>query len=1180
MRQNSNVKRLNVISGGISGAKALSINSNQCIENGESTERKKNANDNNDQMKEPIASSVGGTSFPMFQTAGNNATISISEEGLSRANKIFATNTSIYDDDPDSSFQDIQCPSKSSKLLVQEESTAHKSNESCPSMMFGFQTGGSGKAIKITDEQRATASKILDTSDKKVNINKQSSSDFKSTKPNESCPPMMFGFQTGGSGKAIKITDEQMATASKILDTSDKKVNINEQSSLDFKSTKGCNGDDQKKSDFVNGGSESSSFPTFKTAAGESAIQVSEEGLNVANKVVTLGSSSIHETNQDSILGTQVNAELPGFRFARSGTAINISEKQIDGASKLLNSDYATVKLHKEAPSNNGCNGDFRSTKTNRVVDETRMDVSTSPLHLPMFKTAGSHSNVAVSDEGLVKANSMFDNADSDHSKAKSYLCDQNQEDEASSLSAFPMFRTAGKSNAISVSQESLGRANELFNKEAVISSDLTMPTTGATNNEKPCSLSNIVQQADYGERKCPASKVPEGEHPRKVASNGTGMCSMTIPVGFSSAGSGTMIAVTDENLTRASEILSATSDNRRSRQQTVDTTTVAEEEPTCYSSRPVKSSEQVGFASAGSGTTISTTEESLSNAADLLSGNKNLPRLSNHNGKHPVVESDKLQTAANKNTISISKAGSLSASGTAALSISELNISTTSIRESSLGQERSNDQSFVSGFSKGGRITVSDESMANASHMFDPEGNNHENSRSNAHDVTILGKKSGENHLMLGFTKGGSNTRITISEESMAKADYILGSKDSPENIKNGSTHILESDPTIIGNQRVRFSLDNIQVKTRQSRAEILPSTHEETEASSMPSSKTGFAFAGSSKSIRVSADSMAKANVIFEGDNKRSNEASISDSCGENNNESEAFITPEENRHSSSQQTTTMDKSTTPQNFVANLNIVTDKKITPTTTASALEDLDEYTSNMTSSSPQEMSVHTPLHEMTNVAHGSMQSSMKSKRLFQSSTKDINDVAAKTKLSDMDDLSSRGRIESNFSSSNYSKVTLGEFAINHNATKASSWEQCIGHGVKEVTMKVTSTNATKLRFSKDDESPLFFLGQRDVPKCSHVGKSAEIEEWLIDQGCDETLITGKWIQNHCRWIIWKLAGKEDSFTFILQQIFVHCPRLTTDFVIIPSNGASISHSTRRTVFKLQSSSLTAERQI
>ena len=1119
VRQNSNVKLLNVSSSGISRPKAFGINPNQFIENGQSTKRKKGTDYNNDQMKDPIVGSdEGGSSFGMFQTAGKKATIAISEEGLSRANKIFTTNTSIYDDDPDSSFQNtIQGPTKSSKLIVHKESIAHP--------------------------------------------------------PNDSCPPKMFGFQTGGSGKAITITEEQMATASKILDSSDK-ININEQS-LVLKSTKGRDEEGQQESDFVNGGSGSSSFlPTFVTAGRESAIQVvSEEGLNVANKLAR--SSSTHETNQDSTQGTQLNAELdtlPGFRFAHSGKAINISEKQIDEAAKLLNSDNTTVNVHEEAPSNySGCNSDFRSTNTDRVVDETRMDASSSPPLLPMFKTAGSHSNVAVSDEGLVKANSMFD-ADSDHSKAKSYLCDQNQEDEVSSLSAFPMFRTAGKSNLISISEESLGRANELFNKEAVMSSDLNMTIT-----EAACSLSNIEQQADYGERRCLASNVPEGEHPREMTSNGAGICSM-MPVGFSSAGSGTMIAVTDENLTRASELLSAKSDNRRPRQQMVDTTTVAEEGPTCLSSLPVKSSGPVvGFASAGSGASISITEESLSNAANLLSDNKNVPRLSNHNGKNtPVVESV-FQTAGNKNTISISeeslskvtnnfsKPGSLGAFATAAPPTSELNISAKSIRKSSLGQEHCNGQRYMSGFSKGGtnaRITVSEESMANASHMFDSEGNNHDytsqfmnSQRSNANDSTILGKNSGENHLLLGFTKGGSNTRITISEESMAKGDCILGSKESLENIKNDSAHILDSDPTIIGNQRVRFSLDNIQLKTRQSSADILPSTHEESEASSVTSSKTGFAFAGSSKSIRVSADSMAKANVIFEGDNKSSNEASISDSCGENINESEAFITPEEKRqlgsshlttrHSSSEPTTMMGKSTTPQNFVTHLNIVTDKKITPTTTASALEDLEERTSNMTSSSPQEMSLHTPLHEMTNVAHGSMQSSMKSKRLFQSSTKDIEDVAAKPISSEMDDLSSRG-IKSNFSSSNYSKVTLGEFAANHNATKASSWEQCIEHGVKEVTMKITSTNATKLRFSKDDESPLFLLGQRDVPKCSHVGKSAEMKEWLIDQGCDETLITGKWVQNHCRWIIWKLAGKRGcTHIYIATNLFTvpvsHC---------------------------------------
>ena len=239
VRQNSNVKHLNVSSSGISRPKAFGINPNQFIENRQSTKCKKDTDYNNDQMKDPIVGSdEGGSSFGMFQTAGKKATIAISEEGLSRANKIFTTNTSIYDDDPDLSFQNtIQGPTKSSKLIVHKESIAHP--------------------------------------------------------PNDSCPPKMFGFQTGGSGKAITITEEQMATASKILDSSDK-INIDEQSSLDLKSTKGRDEEGQQENDYVNGGSGSSSFlPTFVTAGRESAIQVvSEEGLNVANKLMTLGSSS------------------------------------------------------------------------------------------------------------------------------------------------------------------------------------------------------------------------------------------------------------------------------------------------------------------------------------------------------------------------------------------------------------------------------------------------------------------------------------------------------------------------------------------------------------------------------------------------------------------------------------------------------------------------------------------------------------------------------------------------------------------------------------------------------------------------------------------------------------------------------------------------------------------------
>jgi len=208
-----------------------------------------------------------------------------------------------------------------------------------------------------------------------------------------------------------------------------------------------------------------------------------------------------------------------------------------------------------------------------------------------------------------------------------------------------------------------------------------------------------------------------------------------------------------------------------------------------------------------------------------------------------------------------------------------------------------------------------------------------------------------------------------------------------------------------------------------------------------------------------------------------------------------------------------------------VEHVNVVTDTKCSPTATPGSLAQNDNVdrrrkTTNL-SASPHETNTYTPLHEMTNIAHDSLQSVMKSKRLFENTLTERKKTPVKTTASVTDSLSV---------SPNYSKVTLSQFAAKHFATRVSSWANCIEHGVKDVTMRVTSTNAIKLRFSKDDELPSYFLGQRDAPKCSHVGKSTDMSEWLSGQGCDSTLFTGKWIQNHYRWIVWKLAAMERRF--------------------------------------------------
>ena len=179
----------------------------------------------------------------------------------------------------------------------------------------------------------------------------------------------------------------------------------------------------------------------------------------------------------------------------------------------------------------------------------------------------------------------------------------------------------------------------------------------------------------------------------------------------------------------------------------------------------------------------------------------------------------------------------------------------------------------------------------------------------------------------------------------------------------------------------------------------------------------------------------------------------------------------------------------------------------VTPASLASNDFNNRERVVTSTASSPRERLRHTPIHEMANIVHDSLQSAMKSKRLFGSTVKARKEKSIK-----------------------YSKVALSQIGANNHATKASTWASCIEHGVNDVTMRVTSVNAIKLRFNIHDNMPLFFFGQRDPPKCTNVGKITDILDWLCCQGCDKTLVTEKWIKNHYRWIVWKLAAMERRF--------------------------------------------------
>ncbi|KAL3928294.1 MAG: hypothetical protein SGBAC_012712 [Bacillariaceae sp.] len=89
--------------------------------------------------------------------------------------------------------------------------------------------------------------------------------------------------------------------------------------------------------------------------------------------------------------------------------------------------------------------------------------------------------------------------------------------------------------------------------------------------------------------------------------------------------------------------------------------------------------------------------------------------------------------------------------------------------------------------------------------------------------------------------------------------------------------------------------------------------------------------------------------------------------------------------------------------------------------------------------------------------------------------------------------------------------------------------EICKKYGVSEATLHVTSKNSSLLKFERTSGSPLAIDYSRSYEDFA-VGSIMDMREALVIDGCKLDLLTEKWISNHKRWIVWKLASYEMSF--------------------------------------------------
>lgn len=88
------------------------------------------------------------------------------------------------------------------------------------------------------------------------------------------------------------------------------------------------------------------------------------------------------------------------------------------------------------------------------------------------------------------------------------------------------------------------------------------------------------------------------------------------------------------------------------------------------------------------------------------------------------------------------------------------------------------------------------------------------------------------------------------------------------------------------------------------------------------------------------------------------------------------------------------------------------------------------------------------------------------------------------------------------------------------------SREVCLDCGVRQITVDIDSTNATRLLFDQQSGSPALFLGDQDLQTTS----LNAIRKELFNVGINTDVVSDRWFSNHSRWIIWKLASIERRF--------------------------------------------------
>ena len=183
-----------------------------------------------------------------FRTGGSGTAIAISDEQVSKATMLRGAKQEDYDEthaedvvagnsspsvtSHPSVVPSLRCGGRGTAVAISDEQIAKaidllgmKNPEGinndvelmCDPVILRFKNGGSGQTIANSGEGIAKATKLLVINHPEEFYNDEEVVCDEALADIESSPSVIIGFQTGGSSKAIEVSDEQIANATNLL---------------------------------------------------------------------------------------------------------------------------------------------------------------------------------------------------------------------------------------------------------------------------------------------------------------------------------------------------------------------------------------------------------------------------------------------------------------------------------------------------------------------------------------------------------------------------------------------------------------------------------------------------------------------------------------------------------------------------------------------------------------------------------------------------------------------------------------------------------------------------------------------------------------------------------------------------------------------------------------------------